>query len=153
MTSWEVLVLHPLFAFSVNFVITSPAAVRFPSSLFFFSLYLSLAPGLRDPQSLASGGRRASTRRRNDGRPGPKTEGLEWKQAKFESAGGTKRACLFATSICSSRAFRRYITLANPAGGSKVTASTGQAGPRDPPIRKSQIVSLAIILRVRSYQR
>ena len=87
------------------------------------------------------------------GRTGPKTVVLASRMAQFDHAGGSKRACLFAPSISPSRAFRRYIIMANRAGGSRVRASTRQAGPLEPPFRKAQIVSSADILRVRSYQR
>ena len=87
------------------------------------------------------------------GRTGPKTVVLASRMAQFDHAGGSKRACLFAPSISPSRAFRRYIIMANRAGGSKVRASTRQAGPLEPPFRKAQIVSSADILLVRSYQR
>ncbi|XXG47384.1 hypothetical protein AAC387_Pa02g2053 [Persea americana] len=87
------------------------------------------------------------------GRMGPKTVVLASRMAQFDHAGGSKRACLFAPSISPSRAFRRYIIMANRAGGSKVRASTRQACPQEPPFRKAQIVSSADIPRVRSYQR
>ncbi|XXG47335.1 hypothetical protein AAC387_Pa02g1998 [Persea americana] len=73
--------------------------------------------------------------------------------AQFDHAGGSKRACLFAPSISPSRAFRRYIIMANRAGGSKVRASTRQACPQEPPFRKAQIVSSADIPRGQPLQR
>ena len=154
MTSWEVLVLHPLFAFRVNLGLPSLAGDRLPLSLFFF-FFVTGQPLQRDPLYRTRGGRRTSSRRRNDGmgRTGPKTVVLASRIAQFDHAGGSKRACLFAPSISPSRAFRRYIIMANRAGGSKVRASTRQAGPLEPPFRKAQIVSSADILRVRSYQR
>ena len=66
MTSWEVLVLHPLFAFRVNLGLPSLAGDRLPLSLFFFFL-LQGQPLQRDPLYRTRGGRRTSSRRRNDG--------------------------------------------------------------------------------------
>ena len=145
----------PLFAFHVNLGLPSLAEDRLPLSLFFFFFLLQGQPLQRDPLYRTRGGRRTSSRRRNDGmgRTGPKTVVLASRMAQFDHAGGSKRACLFAPSISPSRAFRRYIIMANRAGGSKVRASTRQAGPLEPPFRKAQIVSSADILRVRSYQR
>ena len=81
-------------------------------------------------------------------RTGPKTVVLASRVDQFDHTGGSKRACLFAPSISPSRDFGRYIIMANRACGSKVRASTCQAGPLEPPFRKALIVSSADILRV-----
>ena len=65
-TSWEVLVLHPLFAFRVNLGLPSLAGDRLPLSLFFF-FFVTGQPLQRDPLYRTRGGRRTSSRRRNDG--------------------------------------------------------------------------------------
>ena len=85
--------------------------------------------------------------------PGIKNEGPGSGTAESESAGGTKRARLFAPSISSSRAFRRYIIMSIPTDGSEVTAPARRSCPRPPPTWKTQGVSFASTLRVRSYQR
>ena len=152
-TSWEVLVLHPFFAF-----LDSPR----PASLDADCLRLSLQALI----CFSCWGHLAFVVPRRgragpDGRPhcvgtagvGRRIEGPASRMAQSDPAGGTKRACLFPPSTCSSRAFRRYIIMANPTGGSKVTSATSKAGPREPPIRREQIVSFANTLRVRSYQR
>ena len=84
---------------------------------------------------------------------GPKTVVLASRMAQFNHPGSSKRACPYGPSISPSRAFRRYIIMANREGGSNVRASARQAGPLEPPFRKAQIVSSVDILRVRSYQR
>ena len=112
-------------------------------------------PLRRGPLYRTRGGRRSSSRCLNDGHGAhwAKNRVLASRMAQSDRAGRSKPACLFAASISPSRAFRRYIIMANRAGGSKVRASTSQAGPLEPPFRKAQIVSSAVILRVRSYQR
>ena len=157
MTSWEVLVLHPLFAFHVNLGLPSLAGDRLPLSLFFFLFFFCYrgdhCSAIHHIGPAAAGVRARGVGTMGMGRTGPKTVVLASRMAQFDHAGGSKRACLFAPSISPSRAFRRYIIMANRACGLKVRASTRQACPQEPLFRKAQIVSSADILRVRSYQR
>ena len=145
----------PLFAFRVKLGLPSLAEDRLPLSLFFFFFCYrgnhSSATHYIGPA--AAGVRARGVGTMGMGRTRPETVVLASRMAQFDHAGGSKRACLFAPSISPSRAFRRYIIMANRACGSKVRASTRQACPQEPPFRKAQIVSSADILRVRSYQR
>ena len=126
----------------------------------FFFFFFALGPSASRTRSWSSGGRPPGFGAMCVGRPGQKTEGNRQqtegtvsRMVESDPAGGAERACPFTPTICSSRAFRRYIIIANRAGGSKVTAPTTPDGPRGVPIRMAQVVSFANIPRVRSYQR
>ena len=153
MTSWQVLVLYPLFAFRVKLVLSSLAEDRLPPSSLLFSYRFNHCSAIHYIGPAAAGVRARGFGPMCMGRPGPKTVVLISRMAQFDHAGCSKRACRFALSSSPSRAFRRYNIMANRAGGSKVRASTPQAGPLEPPFRKAQMVSSVDILRVRSYQR
>ena len=144
--------LHSFYDFCFNLRLPSLAEDRLPFSLLYFftggtTALRSTIRSTRWPTYVLK-----SSERWAWGARAKKNKGLASRMAKFDTAGGPKRACRFALLISSSRAFRRCIKMANRVGGSKVTASTSQAGPREPPIRKAQIVSFADLLWVPSYQ-
>ena len=94
-TSWEVLLLYPLFAFCINLDLPS-LAERSPPFLVIFFFRGKLGVTVHYGGPAASDIRAQGVGTMGLGRPGPKTVGLALRMDQFDPASVAKRACLFA---------------------------------------------------------